>query len=808
MAHRRNEATDGEPSAALARQPTAPQQVTPGLRSGPAPQPHEWDAGFTGGAGPGQQQQQQRQAEAEPPSPQPRNPYVTNGQQEGPLTFYHALSDVFASYELGGHQGPASSNYVNGSAMAASLQQRNFGSAISRDLPWHQRSMAPSYSNFQMNHTPCPPQQMQDQQLSQCQPQEDYQHCPSPLLNDNQCCLSPGFPPITMPTQQVPISSQVPSVTGPQTQQDNLRDPVDLISDFLQVVRVESPLDPFNFSSSGSTSPGSNQGSNIAVTPFVPEREDSKVFGEVEASYQTIRSQIEHLKFIRECIEHRAQQAVSEIHAMKQHVVSSLDERERQLLLLVDRVRTLKGQALNHQSGTLCKTLDSLSTWLKCAKKALRMGGLTTQMTAGARKLLADIRESPFQPCENDALVFTPVPFNSMITIGNISSSGYAPQCCVLGNGVSSALCGNVTTFMVRVKDHLGEQRRVGGDLVSAVLAEPGRRWKAAKVEDRGDGTYLVTYCAMVEGLHTMYVYLRGQQIAGSPFCITVRSRRNYRSISQPVMIIGSEGTAEGQLCRPWGVCCDSIGNIIVADRSNNRIQVFYPDGSFSHCFGRQGKGIGEFDRPAGVDTNSADHIIVADKDNHRIQVLTLSGKPLLAFGERGSADGQFYYPWDVAAAPDGRIVVSDTRNHRVQMFTPDGIFICKYGYENCSNMWKHMDNPRGVCFNKDGGVIMTDFNNHRLFLIKPDFSNAIYLGSEGQREMQFLRPQGVTVDLEGHIIVADSRNHRVQVFDPSGDFLAQFGDISLMDRPSGICVSPDGKIILVDFGHHRVLAF
>ncbi|CAJ0947965.1 unnamed protein product, partial [Mesorhabditis belari] len=34
------------------------------------------------------------------------------------------------------------------------------------------------------------------------------------------------------------------------------------------------------------------------------------------------------------------------------------------------------------------------------------------------------------------------------------------------------------------------------------------------------------------------------------------------------------KGSEDGELFRPWGICCDQKGRIIVADRSNNRIQV------------------------------------------------------------------------------------------------------------------------------------------------------------------------------------------------------------------------------------------
>lgn len=50
-------------------------------------------------------------------------------------------------------------------------------------------------------------------------------------------------------------------------------------------------------------------------------------------------------------------------------------------------------------------------------------------------------------------------------------------------------------------------------------------------------------------------------------------------------------------------------------------LQVFNPDGTYKHMFGRTGNQPGQFNRPAGVAVNSRNNIIVTDKDNHRVQV-------------------------------------------------------------------------------------------------------------------------------------------------------------------------------------------
>ena len=178
-----------------------------------------------------------------------------------------------------------------------------------------------------------------------------------------------------------------------------------------------------------------------------------------------------------------------------------------------------------------------------------------------------------------------------------------------------------------------------------------------ADVVDRQNGTYMVSYRPTLEGEHSISVTVRGKHIAASPFVSLALPAREYPHVGEPVLEIGSEGDGEGHFCRPWGVCCDKAGNIYVADRSNNRIQVFAENGGFRFKFGTAGTRPEQFDRPAGVAVDdSRGRLVVSDKDNHRLQVFTLAGKFILKIGDKGSRAGQFNYPWDVAINSDGNL--------------------------------------------------------------------------------------------------------------------------------------------------------
>lgn len=223
-----------------------------------------------------------------------------------------------------------------------------------------------------------------------------------------------------------------------------------------------------------------------------------------------------------------------------------------------------------------------------------------------------------------------------------------------------------------------------------------------------------------------------GQCIPGSHQPITVKP------VPLPNTTFGFDGHEDGQVSRPWGLCTDKDGNIIIADRRNNRVQVFFADGQFKFKFGSKGTGHGQFDLPAGISSDPQNRIVVVDKDNHRVQVFSSTGMFILKFGSFGKECGQFQYPWDVAVNYKGEILVTDSRNHRIQMFNEDGHFISRFSFDgvNHSRYLKGLTTPRGCCFTPDGDIIVSDFENHRLILIDAGMTKVMSTkGHEGSGE-------------------------------------------------------------------------
>jgi hypothetical protein len=126
-----------------------------------------------------------------------------------------------------------------------------------------------------------------------------------------------------------------------------------------------------------------------------------------------------------------------------------------------------------------------------------------------------------------------------------------------------------------------------------------------------------------------------------------------------------------------------SDGNIVVADTNNNRIRlVTYPEGvvttlagSGSPAFADGTGAAASFNYPTGVAVLSNGNLVVADKNNNRIRLVTYPGGVVttIAGNARAFADGtgaaaSFYFPQGVAVLSDGNIVVADTNNNRIRL--------------------------------------------------------------------------------------------------------------------------------------------
>jgi DNA-binding beta-propeller fold protein YncE len=225
-------------------------------------------------------------------------------------------------------------------------------------------------------------------------------------------------------------------------------------------------------------------------------------------------------------------------------------------------------------------------------------------------------------------------------------------------------------------------------------------------------------------------------------------------------MFEGGRGSDKGQFDSPTGIAVDSVGNILVADTNNSRIEKFSPTGSFLSSMGIKGIGYGQIGAPNGLAVDHAGNIYVADASKHVVEKLTADGTVVDEW--RGPSPG-FYGPRRIAIAPGDSLYVVDQGHTRIVKLRPDGQVLA---------VW----------------------------------------GSKGTGDGQFDDPTSVAVDPKTNkVYVADPRNRRIQVFDSGGKFLTKWS-VPEWGRPYGfedlVIDSTTGRLLASSANMDVVLMF
>lgn len=136
------------------------------------------------------------------------------------------------------------------------------------------------------------------------------------------------------------------------------------------------------------------------------------------------------------------------------------------------------------------------------------------------------------------------------------------------------------------------------------------------------------------------------------------------------VMSLGTwdeAGEDATHLGRPQDIAFLSDGSIVVADGLlNSRVAKFDGDGKFITAWGSKGKNNGQFDAVHAVAVDKQDHIYVADRSNDRIQVFDKNGKHL-------STWNNLNFPNHIVITENQDVWVADNQPVRMVKFNTQG---------------------------------------------------------------------------------------------------------------------------------------
>ncbi len=233
--------------------------------------------------------------------------------------------------------------------------------------------------------------------------------------------------------------------------------------------------------------------------------------------------------------------------------------------------------------------------------------------------------------------------------------------------GVAVAPNGNVWAI-----DRCGTQHSCGGSNLDPIIefdqkSQPLRKFGAGMIEDPHgifvdpDGNVWVTDERVSEDKKT------GVQVF------------KFSPNGKVLLTLGKPGvTGEGPevFGAPSNVLVAPNGDILVADGHdgckcpNARIMRFTKDGKLINMFGKHGSGPGEFDGLHGLALDSQGRIFVADRRNNRVQVFSPDGKFIAAWTQFGRPSG-------LAIDNNDMLYVSDSQsNDKINPVSKRGIRI------------------------------------------------------------------------------------------------------------------------------------
>ena len=515
----------------------------------------------------------------------------------------------------------------------------------------------------------------------------------------------------------------------------------------------------------------------------------------VEQQLTSVNTALESLNVCCSKIAKQRQAVATDIERSIQQLHAALEKRKQELFDQLDQITNQKLKKLAAQR----EQLEQVGAQLKSCRDFVQ-----ESLSTGNKEEILDIKKPVIKQIVEMTAKLKPesleiyeqanVKYASNQTelihlcqqMGKVYSHLVCPEKChVSTSGVGIATIGDTSTATLLVLDHEGQEflnplEEVNSELVSS---DGGTR-VAIPVNKQERNKYEMRYRLQRRGQHHLHIQVEGKHISGSPFSVI--------AIPKELTVVKKiEGVQF-----PWQVAFNHRGDMNVTEYSGSCISIFNVHMKKIKFIGTQGSGPGQFNQPIGITVDAVGNILVCESGNCRIQKFSPDGSCTQSVGKNGTRSLQFRKPYGIAIHPHTKkIYVADAYNHRIQILNEDLSFSSSFGKKGSGK--GEFIISSAVAFDSNGQLYVAEYENHRIQVFS---ENNEYLREFGKEELK--SPISVTVH-GGVVYVADYGSMLILLYTREGQYLRSFKPFD--DKPHGIAVRSNGEIF-VCYGHNNCI--
>jgi sugar lactone lactonase YvrE len=314
----------------------------------------------------------------------------------------------------------------------------------------------------------------------------------------------------------------------------------------------------------------------------------------------------------------------------------------------------------------------------------------------------------------------------------------------------------------------------------------------------------------------------------------------------------GAKGSADGSgsaatFSNPLNIAADAAGNLYVTDDINNTIRKITSAGQVTTLAGKAGSkgstnGMGvaaRFTGPFGIACDTAGNLYVSESDNNTIRKITSTGKVTTVAGKAGSvgstdgvgAAARFDSPCGIARDAVGNLFIVDGSHFTIRKITPAGKVTTLAGQSGSQGSADGVGaaarfmGPTGIACDSAGNLYVTDSANNTIRKITSTGKVTTLAGKAGSAggtdgvgaAASFNNPTGIACDASGNLYVCDSDNCAIRKITPAGQVTTVAGKAgsvggadgsgaaATFNDPTGIACDSAGNLYVCDYGNDTI---